>query len=112
MIGSAAVGALLSAQLTDKMPAAASKAAQALPEQFRPQFVSGLQELAAAGAEVTGGAQAPIPASVPAQARPALAAAFKTAFDNGFTNAMRPTLRPADRDHGPRRAERAAGQAA
>jgi EmrB/QacA subfamily drug resistance transporter len=92
VIGSAAVGALLSAQLSDKMPAAATTASQSLPAEFRQQFVDALKKLAADGSEVAGTSTISLPPGIPAQARQTVMAAGKAAFDNGFTNAMRPTL--------------------
>jgi MFS family permease len=92
VIGSAAVGALLSAQLTNKMPAAATAASQNLPEQFRQQFVNAFKEVAAAGSEVAGTSTIQLPASIPAEFRSQILAAGKAAFDTGYVNAMRPTL--------------------
>jgi EmrB/QacA subfamily drug resistance transporter len=87
VIGSAAVGALLASQLTDKMPAAAAKATAGLPPEAQSQVAAGLKQLAASGAEVASGSQK-IPPGVPEQVK----LAFKSAFDNGYTNAMRVTL--------------------
>lgn len=92
VIGSAAVGALLQSQLSDKLPAAATTQAAQLPEPYRNAFVEGFRQAASAGIEATGSAALPLPPGLPAQARDLVTRLGSVAFENGYTNAMRPTL--------------------
>jgi MFS family permease len=93
VIGSAAVGALLQAQLSEKLPAAAAANAAALPEQFRNQFIEGFGNAAAKGLEVGAGQTgAALPSGLPAQIVQTITAVAQKTFHEGFTAAMRITL--------------------
>jgi MFS family permease len=92
VIGSAAVGALLQAQLSSKLTAAAARNADRLPPQYRDQFVTGFSR-ASGNLEVGTGQNAiAVPPGVPGTVRQTLTSLGKTVFDIGFTNAMRVTL--------------------
>ncbi|GAA5184968.1 DHA2 family efflux MFS transporter permease subunit [Rugosimonospora acidiphila] len=92
VVGSAAVGALLQAQLSSKLGTAATENAGKLPAQYRESFINGFKD-AAGSLDVGAGQNAiKLPAGVPASAAHALDAIGKTVFDTGFTNAMRVTL--------------------
>jgi len=93
VIGSAAVGALLQAQLSEKLPATAAQNATALPEQFRSQFIDGFSNAASNGLEVGAGQTgAALPSGLPAQAVQAITAVAQKTFHEAFTSAMRSTL--------------------
>jgi EmrB/QacA subfamily drug resistance transporter len=98
VIGSAAVGALLQAQLSDKLGAAAQAQvkgplAGVIPASAQGAFVNGFRNAAAAGLGVTGKPSTPAWIShLPAQIQHDLAVASKTIFDEGFTNGMRAAL--------------------
>lgn len=90
VIGSAAIVATLTSRLSVELPAAATAAAQGLPEQFRTMFL-GL--FAQAAENSSGGAVAPeIPATVPADVAGQMGAAFRDAFAQGFATATGQTL--------------------
>jgi EmrB/QacA subfamily drug resistance transporter len=92
VIGSAAVGALLQAQLSSKLGTAAADNAGKLPEQFRDPFIAAFKNVSG-GLDVGSGQNAiSLPAGVPADAAKLFATVGKTVFDTGFTNAMRITL--------------------
>jgi EmrB/QacA subfamily drug resistance transporter len=93
VVGSAAVGALLQAQLVSQLTKHARENAGTLPPQFRDQFVSGFQHAGGGSLEV-GAGQSPVqlPPGLPAQAREALSRAAETTFHQGFTDAMKVTL--------------------
>jgi hypothetical protein len=89
VIGSAAVGALLQAQLATKLAAQAEVNARSLPEPARDRFVQGFRDLGSGGLEVGAGqAGARLPAGTPEQV---VQLALQT-FHEGFTAAMRATL--------------------
>ncbi|KAA2251238.1 DHA2 family efflux MFS transporter permease subunit [Solihabitans fulvus] len=92
VLGSAAIGVLLQARLTVSMPAAASDAAQALPENLRKPFVDGFTNSAASAGEFgpSGGPQ--LPPGVPQQVAEQLRHTATTAFHQGFTDAAKVTL--------------------
>jgi EmrB/QacA subfamily drug resistance transporter len=93
VVGSAAVGALLQAQLVSQLTKHARENAAALPPQFRGQFVAGFQNAGRGSLEVgTGQSPVRLPAGLPAQAREALTRAATTTFHQGFTDAMKVTL--------------------
>jgi EmrB/QacA subfamily drug resistance transporter len=93
VIGSAAVGALLQAQLSTKLPAAATANAAALPEQFRAQFIEGFSNAASKGLEVGAGQTGvALPAGIPTQIVQAITALAQKTFHEAFTSAMRSTL--------------------
>jgi EmrB/QacA subfamily drug resistance transporter len=93
VVGSAAVGALLQAQLVHQLTKHARENAGSLPPQFRDQFVAGFQHAGGGSLEV-GAGQSPVqlPPGLPAQAREALSRAAETTFHQGFTDAMKVTL--------------------
>ncbi|HEX6681239.1 MAG TPA: DHA2 family efflux MFS transporter permease subunit [Candidatus Limnocylindrales bacterium] len=93
VIGSAAVGALLQAQLSDKLPATALANAAAVPEQFRQRFIEGFSNAASKGLEVGAGQSGvALPTGLPEQVLQAIAAAAQKTFHEAFTSAMRITL--------------------
>lgn len=88
VIGSAAVGAVLQAQLTDKLEAAASEQTAALPEAERQEFLRRFGE-SAANLDIgnqAGGSM--FPPGTP----PDVVQLATSIFHTGFTNAMRVTL--------------------
>jgi EmrB/QacA subfamily drug resistance transporter len=93
VVGSAAVGALLQAQLVSQLTKDARENAGTLPPQYRGQFIAGFQNAAGGSLEV-GAGQSPVqlPPGLPAQAREALSRAVETTFHQGFTDAMKITL--------------------
>lgn len=93
VIGSAAVGALLQAQLSEQLHTTATANATALPEQFRSQFVEGFSDAASKGLEVGAGQTgAALPSGLPAQIVQAITALAQKTFHEAFTSAMRSTL--------------------
>ena len=97
VIGSAAVGALLQAQLSSKLTDGAAAQAHGpladVPAQAKAGFINGFKHAASAGLEVTG--KPPSAGSLqqlPTELQARFAAAAKTVFDNGFTGGMRVTL--------------------
>ena len=93
LIGSAAVGALLQAQLATQLRDQATTNAAALPEAVRARFVEGFSNAASKGLEVgagqTGGR---VPAGLPAQIRDTIIALATKTFREAFTAAMRTSL--------------------
>jgi EmrB/QacA subfamily drug resistance transporter len=95
VVGSAAVGALLQAQLADKLKASAASNVAQLPPNVPPQVKSSVLEgfSHASGDLQVGTGQNGISLSgVPAAFRDVVGRLVKTIFDEGFTNAMRVTL--------------------
>ncbi|HZM80561.1 MAG TPA: DHA2 family efflux MFS transporter permease subunit [Candidatus Limnocylindrales bacterium] len=93
VIGSAAVGALLQAQLSEKLTTTAAENAGALPPQFRSQFVEGFSNAASEGLQVGAGQTgAALPAGLPAQIVQTITAVAQKTFHEAFTAAMRSTL--------------------
>jgi MFS family permease len=93
VIGAAAVGALLQAQLSSHLTSAAVANADRLPEQYRSQVVGALSHIASGSQDIAGGQiSTGLPASVPDQARAQLNAFFTLVFHEGFVGAMRVTL--------------------
>jgi EmrB/QacA subfamily drug resistance transporter len=92
VIGSAAVGALLQSQLSDKLAASARQHASALPPRYREQFVSGFSK--ASGSLDVGSQQSrtKLPPGLPHQVAAQLRDLATATFHTGFVNAMRPTL--------------------
>jgi EmrB/QacA subfamily drug resistance transporter len=88
VIGSAAVGALLQAQLSDKLEAAAVTRTAGLPAEQRAQFLAKFG--ASAGKLDIGNTAGGI--SFPPGTPPQVAQIAKTIFHEGFVNAMRVTL--------------------
>jgi EmrB/QacA subfamily drug resistance transporter len=93
VVGSAAVGALLQAQLVSQLTKHARENAGSLPPQYRGQFVAGFEQAGRGSLEVgTGQSPVRLPPGLPAQAREALTRAATTTFHQGFTDAMKVTL--------------------
>ncbi len=93
VIGSAAVGALLQAQLSQKLHTTAEANSTALPEQVRGQFVEGFSDAASKGLQVGAGQTgAALPSGLPEQIAQAIAALAQKTFHEAFTSAMRSTL--------------------
>ncbi len=93
VIGSAAVGALLQAQLHSKLQESAVANASRLPEPYQAPFVRGFSQAAAGNLDVGAGQTGvQVPASVPAQARELLVKIAGDVFHEGYVNAMRVTL--------------------
>jgi EmrB/QacA subfamily drug resistance transporter len=93
VIGSAAVGALLQAQLASQLRGAATAHAGEVPEQVRQQFVAGFDQAASAGLQVGAGQTGvELPPGIPAQLRDSLLATATKVFHEAFTAAMRHTL--------------------
>jgi EmrB/QacA subfamily drug resistance transporter len=93
VVGSAAVGALLQAQLVHQLTRHARENASSLPPQLREQFIAGFRHATGGRLEV-GAGQSPVqlPEGLPASARDALARAADLTFHQGFTDAMKVTL--------------------
>jgi EmrB/QacA subfamily drug resistance transporter len=92
VIGSAAVGALLSARLSSTLPAAARAHASAIPKPFQQKFIDGFEHIAGSGLQVGAKTDVKLPPGVPKQAADLLRKVGGDAFREGFVNAMRPTL--------------------
>ncbi len=93
VIGSAAVGALLQAQLADQLTAAARENASAVPVQYRNQFVEGFANAASTGLQVGAGQTGvQLPPNIPEQARSTILEAATQTFHEGFVTAMHYTL--------------------
>jgi EmrB/QacA subfamily drug resistance transporter len=93
VIGAAAVGALLQAQLSSHLKSAAVANADQLPEQYRSQVVGALSHIASGSQDIAGGQiSTGLPASLPDQVRAQLNAFFTLVFHEGFVGAMRVTL--------------------
>jgi EmrB/QacA subfamily drug resistance transporter len=93
VIGSAAVGALLQAQLATQLPESAKENAAALPAQFRDQFVEGFSNAASSGLQVGAGQTGvQLPAGIPEQVKPTILEAATKTFHEGYVAAMHYTL--------------------
>jgi EmrB/QacA subfamily drug resistance transporter len=93
VIGSAAVGALLQAQLATQLPESARENATALPAQFRDQFVEGFNNAASNGLQVGAGQTGvQLPPGIPEQAKPTILEAATKTFHEGYVTAMHYTL--------------------
>ncbi|MEV4538200.1 DHA2 family efflux MFS transporter permease subunit [Asanoa sp. NPDC049518] len=93
VIGSAAVGALLQAQLADKLTASARTNAADLPPDVRQPFVDAVAGATGGSLHIgTGQSGAALPSGVPEQYRQALTDIATRTFHEGFTNAMKATL--------------------
>ena len=93
VIGSAAVGALLQAQLADKLTAAARSNAAELPPDVRQPFVDAVAGATGGSLHVGAGQSgAVLPAGVPEQYRQGLTDIANRTFHEGFTGAMKSTL--------------------
>ncbi|MEV0838965.1 DHA2 family efflux MFS transporter permease subunit [Actinocatenispora sera] len=92
VVGSAAVGALLQAQLSGKLAASAQAHADKIPPQFREQFVAGFSR--SSGGLDVGRTQTEVkpPPGMPQQAVEQLKQIAADTFHVGYVNAMRPTL--------------------
>ncbi|HEY3504530.1 MAG TPA: DHA2 family efflux MFS transporter permease subunit [Actinocatenispora sp.] len=92
VIGTAAVGALLQAQLSAKLTDSARRHAEALPPQYRSGFVDGFSH-ASGGLDVGSQHAAPAaPPGLPAQIADQLKALATDTFRVAYVDAMRPTL--------------------
>jgi EmrB/QacA subfamily drug resistance transporter len=95
VVGSAAVGALLQAQLADKLKAAATSNVAQLPANVPPQVKSGVLNgfsHASGDLQVGTGQNGISLAGVPDAFRDVVGRLVKKIFDEGYTNAMRVTL--------------------
>lgn len=93
VIGAAAVGALLQAQISSHLRTAAVANAGQLPAQYRSQVVGALSHIASGNQDIAGGQiGARLPAGIPAQVAAQLNAFFTLVFHQGFVEAMRVTL--------------------
>jgi MFS family permease len=93
VIGAAAVGALLQAQLSSHLNSAAVANAGQLPAQYRSQVLGALSHVASGNQDIAGGQIGTrLPAGVPDQVRAQLNAFFTLVFHEGFVGAMRVTL--------------------
>jgi MFS family permease len=93
VIGAAAVGALLQAQLSTHLKSAAVAEAAQLPAQYRSQVIEGLSHVASGSQDIAGGQiTTALPAGIPEQVRAQLTAFFTLVFHEGFVGAMRVTL--------------------
>ena len=93
VIGSAAVGALLQAQLVGKLGDAARDNAATLPADVRQPFLDAVAGATGGSLHVGAGQSgAAIPPGVPDQFRQPLVDALSRTFHEGFTNAMKATL--------------------
>ena len=93
VIGAAAVGALLQAQISSNLKSAAVANGGQLPAQYRSQVVGALSHIASGNQDIAGGQISPrLPAGIPAQAAAQLNAFFTLVFHQGFVGAMRVTL--------------------
>jgi EmrB/QacA subfamily drug resistance transporter len=93
VVGAAAVGALLQAQLSTHLKSAAVANAGQLPEQYRSQVVGALGHVASGSQDIAGGQIGTgLPPGIPDQARAVLNEFFTVVFHQGFVEAMRVTL--------------------
>jgi EmrB/QacA subfamily drug resistance transporter len=95
VIGSAAVGALLQAQLAAKLKLGATTHAAQLPANVPPQVKSGIVDgfsHASGDLQVGTGQNGISLTGIPAEFRDVVGKLVKTIFDEGYTNAMRTTL--------------------
>ena len=93
VIGAAAVGALLQAQISSHLKTAAVANAGQLPAQYRSQVVGALSHIASGNQDIAGGQiSARLPAGIPDQVAAKLNAFFTLVFHEGFVGAMRVTL--------------------
>ncbi|WP_433293592.1 DHA2 family efflux MFS transporter permease subunit [Actinoplanes sp. CA-030573] len=93
VIGAAAVGALLQAQLSTHLKDAAVANASQLPPQYRPQVLDALSNVSSGSQDIAGGQiGTALPPGLPEQAKAALNAFFTLVFHEGFVGAMRVTL--------------------
>jgi EmrB/QacA subfamily drug resistance transporter len=93
VIGAAAVGALLQAQISSHLKTAAVANAGQLPAQYRSQVVEALSHIASGNQDIAGGQiSARLPAGIPDQVAAKLNAFFTLVFHQGFVGAMRVTL--------------------
>jgi MFS family permease len=93
VIGAAAVGALLQAQISSHLKTAAVANAGQLPAQYRSEVVGALSHIASGNQDIAGGQiSARLPAGIPDQVAAKLNAFFTLVFHQGFVGAMRVTL--------------------
>jgi EmrB/QacA subfamily drug resistance transporter len=93
VIGSAAVGAVLQAQLSTQLRAVAVDNARQLPPAYRDDFVAAFGRAASQGLRVgRGQTGASLPDDLPPDAARQLRSIAEQTFQQGFINAMRPSL--------------------
>lgn len=93
VIGSAAVGALLQAQLVSQLTASAEAHAAALPEQARDEFLRAFNGAASTGLQVGAGQTGvELPPGIPEQLRPTILDVATQTFREGYVTAMHYTL--------------------
>ncbi|MFI7587324.1 DHA2 family efflux MFS transporter permease subunit [Spongisporangium articulatum] len=92
VIGSAAVGALLQAQLVSHLHEQAVARAAALPPAVRGRFVQGFADAASSGLEVGGGQAGASSQGLPAGVAQQVQAVAGEVFRHGFVEAQRPTM--------------------
>jgi MFS family permease len=93
VIGSAAVGALLQAQLAARLSDSARAHAAALPPEYRERAVAAFTDASTGGLEVGAGQTGvEVPPGLPEQAVAAIRSFAETVFKEAFTGAMRATL--------------------
>jgi MFS family permease len=95
VVGSAAVGAMLQAQIVSRLPASAEANSIALPQSFRDKFIEGFSHAAAAkgGLQVgIGQTGARLPENIPSSIRPAILQVGERTFYEAYIPAMRLTL--------------------
>ncbi|GAA4214844.1 DHA2 family efflux MFS transporter permease subunit [Actinocatenispora rupis] len=92
VIGTAAVGALLSAQLSGKLTQSAQQHAQALPPAFRSRFVDGFSHVSGSLDVGTHHPSPALPPGIPAQVADQIRALAVDTFRVAFVDAMKPTL--------------------
>jgi EmrB/QacA subfamily drug resistance transporter len=92
LLGSAAVGAMLQAQLAFRLPASARENVDALPQSFRKPFLEGFDK-AAQGLQVgVGQTGSHLPADLPNSVRPAIEQVGMKTFHEAYIPSMRMTL--------------------
>ncbi len=94
VLGSAAVGALLQAQLAVHLRTSARENVDALPQSLRPRFLDGFDKISSGrGLEVGAGQTgAHLPPEIPESVRPAVEQIALKTFYEGYIPAMRTTL--------------------
>jgi EmrB/QacA subfamily drug resistance transporter len=93
VIGSAAVGALLQAQLSSRLATSAQADAASLPPEFRDRAVAAFSDSGSGGLEIgPGQTGVELPPGLPEQAVNAIRAFAEKVFTEAFTGAMRTTL--------------------
>ncbi|HEX6869780.1 MAG TPA: MFS transporter [Micromonosporaceae bacterium] len=94
VLGSAAVGALLQAQLATQLGRSAQENVNALPQSFRPRFLAGFAQAASGRGLAVGAGQrgGHLPAGIPSSIRPAIEQVAMKTFYEAYIPAMKTTL--------------------